>query len=544
MLLRRAGTNHGLFLAKVPPYLRSVNFAADSGGPDPVDGLTMHLTARYLDTSGDVQLIDASDGDAEITVVAPAYIRFDATGSRSEEPDADDQIGAWLNLGCEWDFDDDGGVNWPFAGPQGTVRMGYDRRSLRAGHIYREPGTRTMRVKIGDSADRVVERSITINVLDPLTALTRVDLTTGMGAWPTLVNHRCYTFNGNYDSWGVPNTNGLVNIAFVPHPDATTTPSIAGLTFDTRVDGALSGSITRPRGIRSNGIHVGDVRWGPTGFDWCSVSNGSVTSCGPSISQSYMWDQALVQPWGNESVANNIRFPIGFCLWNTGECNSYGDFGLYSNDIIDASYYGLDLNKDDLAEGGQGFRGRWKRAIFRNCRVRCENPATGYGRFEGGECRAANGNMPDEWREDGRVGYYGTGAGGDNPGYKYGYAAEDIDFTNFYFGAAGETQPENGIGTGPENNLVGFPPQGQRRIIFENGHIHIPGVSVSFGGGMAVGARHLRYASNGEPVPIAWTQEGGTGNVNRLPGGLGGGEDSPKINETNSTRKVLVSYEP
>lgn len=500
--------------------------------PPPPDGLTVALSVKYLDTSGNVQEVDASDGETTITVDAPAYIRFDASDSRSEEDDADDKPGAMLYLGYEWDFGeplDEG--DWPFAGPQGAVKIGRERRAPRAAHVYTLPGTRTARVRVKDSADREVTTSVTVVVRDPLTNMTRVDLTTGSGAWPTLQSNRVYTLNGNYSSWGVPNLNGLTNIVFMPHPDATSAPTIAGLTLDTRVEANINTTITRPRGIRVDGINVGPLRWGITGFDWCSVSNGRVSSCGASISQSYVYDEAIANSRG-ATVANNIRLPVGLCLWNTGECNSYGSYVLITADALDASFYGVDFHKNDGNANGSVVRGPWKRAIFRHCRWRCTGSATGYGRFEGRECRSANGNMPDDWSEDGTLGNY---AGG----YRFGYAAEDCDVTNSVMGAAGETRPNNGIGTGPENNDAGWPAQGQRYCYFENVEFYDHGTNVSaaFGGGLWVGARHLRYSTGGN-VSITWNN-GGTGNPNRLPAG----ENGPNINETTSTRPVPTPFE-
>jgi hypothetical protein len=218
-------------------------------------------------------------------------------------------------------------------------------------------------------------------------------------------------------------------------------------------------------------------------------------------------------------------------MWNTGECNSDGSFVLFSHDVIDASYYGVDFNKNDGVGGGQVFRGRWKRAIFRHCLFRNIGASTGYGRFEGGECRSAAGNVPDEWIEDGTVGTY---AGG----FKYAYPAEDNDVINCVMGIAGETRPNNGFGTGPQNNDVGFPAQGQRYCYFENVQLYDHGtnVSASFGGGLWVGARHIRYSTGGE-VPISWNN-GGLGNFNRLPAG----ENGPNINEAVSTRPVPTPF--
>lgn len=498
--------------------------------PEPSD-LTVSLAIRYLGTDGTVQDVDASAGDTTITVDAPAYVYFDAIGSRSVETDADDKPGAMLYLGYEWDFGEPLEGNWPFAGPQGAVRIGRERRAPRAAHVYTLPGTRTARVRVKDSADREVTRSVTIVVRDPLTNMTRVDLTTGSGAWPTLQSNRVYTLNGNYSSWGVPNLNGLTNIVFMPHPDATSTPTIAGITLDTRTEGSLNTTITRPRGIRTDGIDVGPLRWGMVGFDWCSFSNGRVSSSGGSYAQGYIFQEAVNNSRG-ATVANNIRLPMGLCLWNTGECNSFsGDFGMYGNETY-CAFYGVDLNKENATAGAQVFRGRWRKSMFRHCRFRCSGTSTGYGRFEGGECRASQGNVPDEWREDTRAGDYAAGE-------LYGYAAEDCDVTNCVMGAAGETRPANGIGTGPQNNDAGFPAQGQRYCYFENVEFYDHGTNVSaaFGGGLWVGARHLRYSTGGN-VPITWNN-GGTGNPNRLPAG----ENGPNINETTSTRPVPTPFE-
>jgi hypothetical protein len=388
---------------------------------------------------------------------------------------------------------------------------------------------------VKDSAATEVTVPVTITVRDPLTTMTRVDLTTGMGAWPTLVSGRCYTFDGNYTSWGVPNTDGLVNVVFMRHPSASSTPSIAGLTFDSRDENDINTTITRSRGIRAYGIDVGPVRWGVTGFDWCSVKNGRVSSFGPSIDVAYVWRESLIQPWGNSTVANNIRLPDGLCLYNTGELNTYGDYVLFTPDVTDLGLYGVDLCKNSGGSGGQVFRGRMHRAIFRHCRFRNTVDSTGYGRFEGGECRSANGDVPDEWRSDCRVGDY---AGG----YQYGYPSQDNDVTNCYMGAAGEDVPSNGIGTGPENNNTGEPKQGQRYCYFENVTFHSTGPSAAFGGGLWVGARHLRYAG-GSTVSIAWNFEGAG------PGGVGGnyerlppGENGPRINESTSTRPVPTPF--
>ena len=150
------------------------------------------------------------------------------------------------------------------------------------------------------------------------------------------------------------------------------------------------------------------MRWGITGFDWCAFGNGHVTSVDGSISQTYVWDEALANGLG-ATVANNIRFPVGLLLWNTGECGSTSPFVVYSPSITKAAYYGVDFHKSDGYGGGQVYRGRWRESFARHCRFRNTGASTGYGRFEGGECREANGGVPDAWRDDARVGDYEGG---------------------------------------------------------------------------------------------------------------------------------------
>jgi hypothetical protein len=493
------------------------------------EGLTPSLMVRYLDTIGDVQTLDASGGGS-ITVIAPAYVFFDASGSRSVETDSDDRAGALFNLGYEWDFGEDlGSGNWPFAGPQGAVQLGRGRRTAREAHLYTSTGAKTVRLRLKDSADREATVSLTVTVQDPLTALTRVDLSTGAGSWGTLQSNRCYTLDGDYTSWGSPPINGLVNVKFVRHPSASANPQIASVNLDSRTEGSMGTAITRTRGVCFDRVDCAGVQWGLPGFDWCSFSRGAVPTLNYQFNQVASFQDAVSLGRG-ETVANNIRYPIGLMLWDTGVMTSSGSFVIYSHNISYFAAYGVDFHKNDGDSGGQVFRGRWYRSIWRHCRFRNTGASTGYGRFEGGECRAANSNLPDEWRTDARVGDY---AGG----FVYGYPAEDNDVTNCYFGASGETQPANGIGTGPENNLEGFPNQSQRYCYFENFYIHTTGVQVRFGGGLWISARHGRYNSNESTVP-ADIENAGAGNSNRLPDN----EEGPYLLELTSTRPVPTAF--
>ncbi|MBL9022205.1 MAG: PKD domain-containing protein [Myxococcales bacterium] len=488
-------------------------------------GLAIDLQVSHLDPSGEVQRVAVSSGVTSITVVAPAYVYFDASESRSEAPDASDKAGALLNLGFEWDSGDPvDGNDWSWGGPRGPVQKGRGRFTAREAHYYSNPGTYTMQLRVRDSAGREGSVSLTVEVLDPLTELTRVDLSADMGQWPSLASHHVYTLSGDLTGWGDLDLTGLVNVVFIPHPDSPAAPTLSGVTLDRRTEGALGETITRPRGIRFDGVDCGSVRWGMTGFDWCAFGNGRVSSIDAAFAQAYVWSQAVVNGLGAE-VANNIRFPIGLLLWNTGECGGSGSpYVLFSPGITKAAYYGVDFHKSDGGGGGQVFRGRWRQSIFRHCRFRNTGPSTGYGRFEGGECREANGGVPDPWRDDGRVGDY-------DGGYLYGYAAEDNDITSCVMGADGASVPVAGFGAGPENNLPDFPNQGQRYCYYENIAVHgdVLGTSLNaaaFGGGLWVGARHVRFG-DGTSVDIDISP-----NTERLPPG----ENGPYIEEETSSR--------
>lgn len=517
---RRTGTS------PVPP--------APPPPPPPPPGLTVSETAKYLDTSGTVQVVDFSAGGQTITVDAPAYVYFDASGTRSTAPDATTKIGALLDVGYLIDYGTGETDTWPWAGPEGAVQRRYERGQPRAGRVYAVPGTYTHRLRIRDSEARETTVTNTIVVRDPAVAMTTVAIPVSAGAWPTLLDNRCYLLDpgGDYTSFGTLDTTGRVNVVFtVNGPGANAT--IGEWRIEGRTEGAMNTTITRTRGVRLDRINTTSIRYSLPGFDWCSISRApaQVTSYGPLFSQRQSFLDVVALGLG-ATVANNIRYPIGWCAYDAGEFRSYGQFVLFSNLGTEECWIGNDLHKNDGGGGGQVFRGTWHRMIMRHNRLRNTGASTGYGRFEGQECRSANGDLPDEWRSDARVGDYGAG-------FAYGYAAEDNVFESNQLGASGATIPAAGVGAGPENNISGQPRQGQRYCLYENNNVFgtVTGTSIngaSFGGGLWVGARVLRYMGNGANVDINTSGP----NTNRLPPG----ENGPYVNTQTNTRPVPTPF--
>lgn len=492
------------------------------------------LIAKHLDTSGAVQSPNVSAGGQTITVDAPAYMLFDMSETRTDVAGGTDKIGALLNIGYLTDFGTAEAGNWAWGGPDGPRPRRYERGQPRAARVYSEPGTYTHRARIRNSEGDELTITNTIIVRDPAVSMTTQTILVSAGAWPVLQSNRCYLLEpgGDYTGFGALDTTGLVNVVFTVS-GAGANAQIGQWTIDRRTEGEMGSAITRTRGVRLDRINTTAIRYGLPGFDWCSISRApsQITSYGPLFSQGQAFNDAVTFSRG-ETVANNIRYPIGWCAYDAGEFRSYGSFVLFSTSGTEEAWIGCDLHKNDGDGGGQVFRGRWYRAIFRHNRLRNTGSSTGYGRFEGGECRAANGDLPDEWRSDARAGDYVGG-------FLYGYPAQDNIAEENQYGASGATTPAAGIGTGPENNLVGQPKQSQRYCVFENNSVFgtVMGTSLngaSFGGGLHIGARVLKYLGNGADVSIDTSNP----NTNRLPPG----ENGPYINTQTNTRPVPTAF--
>lgn len=422
--------------------LRSSIVATPPGGDDEI---TPSLVVEYVDTSGVRQRTTVVDGVTSISGVAPFLVHFDASGTRSTETDADDEAGAFHNLGYHMAYGEAIGGTWSY--PASTsFSKDEDYGPPIFGRAFTATGSHTVTLTIRDSAGHENSISLTV-VVAASSTLTTVNIPVSNGAWPNpFTSSRRYTLDagGDYTAFGDIRCDTLHNIVF-EKTGSGADPIVSNFRPESRnyiSESGRSSSTTRAANIRLMNIDAASLTINGMGFDYCGVINGTCRKYSGGAYGFYFDNRTNAS---QESQANSVRYVRGVFLWNCGQVTTTDNYVVI--DTFRASHWqGVDFlhNTATVVEHNQ--RGVWSHSSRRNCRFVNTVLHKSWIKGQGLECWL--GQAPDDWRDDDRVGDY---AGGAESG-RYGYPGRKAFFHLCQFGATGETHPNQPAGFGPQNN--------------------------------------------------------------------------------------------
>lgn len=456
----------------------------------------MQVVAEYVDTSGVTQNATADNTTTPtISGVAPFSVFFDASGSRSEDPNADDEIGAWMYMNYRFNIGTGATGTWSISGMQKNQIEG----APIAGFVFEVAGTHTVTVTVRDTEGRQGSITMTVEVSAPGAGAT---INTG-GSWPAWASGGVYNLAAGTDhsAKGAINLNGLHNV-LIRKTGAGADPIVSSLNWDTRTN--VDSVAARTRGCRIDGINVGAISESPIGHLYCSVLNHGGSFYYNSTPVWWYWQQA-----STTTQKNNMCYPRGAMFWNCNEITSGGDNYVFIWTAKNLTIRNCDLNKT-AGDGGQHvFRGTYSGLDLRGNRFRSAVVTMSYNKIHGFN----NGSTFDAWRSDDRFGLAG-GAG-------YEYVTRQIAIENNIYGAAGSN---NNVGTNielmPENDDAGEPRQGVELASVQGNVWYVStniGMATSFGGRGIVYSNNRLNMGAGSGVAISTSSR-----TNRIPVGWDG----------------------
>lgn len=408
-----------------------------------------------------------SDGDT-IYGVAPFSVEFFGGDTRSIEEDADDDVGAWWNVGTLINYGENLGGNWSISGrPRDT-----DRGAPMWGHTYTVPGTHECRVTNEDNGARQSFIRLNVVVTAPGAG---VDMTPGV--LPVWADNTVYNAPAG-GSWGNTNFNGRTNI-IIRKVGEGADPIFGIVTLDGRNEPNFA--ITRANGIRFLNCDVARVTFGNVGFDYCSFVGGRVRTLALPGMQ-YSRDQ-LIENNRTAQQAANVRMFRGFFLHNTGELNPVpGTDYVCIGEGRGMHWKNVWARRTDVVgvDTEHNLRGVYAYSSFRHVLFTCETPTfRSFNKFNGWDCilgvnladsgggiPVANG-VPDQWQDDETLVEMVSGAPTAGTARRRGLPSTHIALADNIYGSAADGEPEANVGAGPENNDALQPGQGCELVSHE-----------------------------------------------------------------------------
>lgn len=492
--------------------------AAMTSSNVPISPVTPSLLVEYVDSSGVRQSTTVVDGVTSISGVAPFLVKFDASGTRSTVSTGNTADGAAKNIGYRINYGEALGTNWTY--PEGiTPSKDEDLGPPLFYRAFETTGTKTVQLRCKDSDGNESTISMSV-VVAASSTLTTVNIPVSDGAWPTLVSSRRYTLDagGSYAGFGVANFNGLHNI--VIEKTGSGADPIMSICFDSRH--FFSSGAERAANVRTQNIDVTNLNIQTVGFDYCGIINGRCRQLSTNP-YGFVFDNDV----SSEAEANSIRYPRAMFLWNCGETNSNGTY-VWISSVDGGAWYGVKFNHN--ATGNEHcirFSGTNNFAIRYSNFYNTQTHKT-ICKFQGKEY--SGGGDPPTWRDDGRVGLYGTG--------QYGYPSANTFFDRVQFGASGEVIPETVIAIEPQNNDVDGTKEGVDNCGVEN-CVTYAADPESFGDTVNEGGRNLFKRNFKKSLGGGAEMGFATGTrPNKIPSGW----DTGYLNESTNTRPVPTAF--
>lgn len=453
---RKAGVNRGGVSGAEPPSSSEI---------------TQSVVAEYVDTSGNLQFTTLTEG-ATITGVAPFLVHFNALGTRSTDTNADDEPGAYYNIGTRWDWDEQVGETWSLTGRSKAQDVGGPPI---IGRAFVETGAHTVRCRQRDTLGNEATLTFTVQVNAPPTATL---IPVSAGSWPSFSSGSHYTLEagGNYSSFGTLSCNGLHNIVF-SKTGSGADPIIPNFAPEGRAF-VTSSPLPRARHIRIKDIDTGRLTMNTVGFVHCGAVGGRVRGIGsPNYTGSYNFVGSSQRPY--------FYYPRGVFLWDCGEVTATaGSNGQYV--WIDAARRLHVVNCDFHKEGSAGnhcVRMGGDQSAWRNTRFRSSVSAVTLYKSQG-------------------EGFVAWDQSSDNVGDGVSSATGYTHEKNYHWGciynATGSSIPQIGVTWEPQNDTSA---EGVQLCVVEDSVSAQSSIESlgNFGvwmGGRNVGVRNLR-GSNG-----------------------------------------------
>ncbi len=451
-------------------FWRSV-FVAMAAGAPPIGGVTMAVTAHYVDTAGVRQsVVLAADGSTVINVREFGNVVYDLTASRSTDPNCNTEGGAYHNMGFRAKYVGVAAGNWPFNGDTSTRTIGQEWGQPVFIPVYSVIGSGLTTFAGRDSTGAEGTISCTVNV----SAYTStVAVSAAGGVWPSWASNTKYTLSGDYSAfpaittwYGGGDTSGLHNIAFV----GTGSTPVPAFQPDGR-NNVSTGVVTRSAGIRLVDCSTTRFSYGYVGYDFCIAYRCTVGSYGMDFgSTDYGFGQAIINARGSV-VANNIRHPFGGgCVLST----VHGDTYVYILSGRGMVFQGCTLDVD-VGVKEHVFRPYNALSVLRNNLMDSSLAAGLKSWIKGAALSSSYTAVATEWRSDDAAGDYAAAlalfttygatyagdptrnlVGGipqpDNVILGYGYQSKNNAFEWNQLGTAAHPVANSVAGAGPQNN--------------------------------------------------------------------------------------------
>lgn len=386
------------------------------------------LVAEYVDSAGAIQSVQvAADGSTTITGVAPLFMFFDASSSRSATETTD--VAAWWDLGYRLNYGEALGGTWPFGGASRDEDLGEPI----FGRAFTRIGNNMVRLRVKDSVGNEATLSLTVTTTAP-PAPTIIEPSAGV--WPTFASNRHYQLRAgaDYRGFGDLQCNGVHNVVF-SKVGAGADPRIARFSPEGR---GLSATLLTPSAnVRLVDIDTEQLHMSVLGPRYVGAVRGRVRTIeGDPIY--YIYDNSADTPGTRE----NIRYPHGVFLWDTGELNPpVGAQYVMITGLRNFVAQGIDVHKNQ-ATGNHALRNEGEHHIYRHFRLRASVPSASLVKHQAG-----TGTTP--WTA---ADQYGTVTGAKA---KHDHPASKFVMQSGVFHAPGSTIPDICVGAGAENNDVG-----------------------------------------------------------------------------------------
>lgn len=438
--------------------------------PPAPSGLTLQLEAEYIDSSGNLQTATAdADTTPTISGVAPFAVWFDATGSRSEATNADDEAGAFMYMNFRFDTGEGISGNWSISGlPRNRIEG-----APLMGHVFTVPGTHTFTLTGRDSEGRQGSITMTVEVAAPSAG---TDIAEG-GSWPTWADNTVYNLAAGTDhtAKGAINLNGRSNV-LIRKTGTGADPIVTALNWDTR--NVVSTVASRTRACRVDGINVGQFSDASIGPLYCSVLNHSGSFSYETGSPGYYWTSVAT----TENEKNNIRYPRGMFFWNCASITSGSTNYVFIWAAKRITFRNCMLDKTSGTNSQHILRGSFADLDLRGNLLRATAQTMSYVKLQG----FPNGSTFDEWPPDDRVGLFG--------GARYWPVQRFLAVEYNTFGAAGAN---NTTGTNieimPENDDAGSPDEASELASVQGNRWYL---SATTGLQPAFSGRYFVYSDN------------------------------------------------
>lgn len=335
-------------LTTVQRLVASPATVSGSGVVNSSSGLTMAATIYYVDSSGVQQVVDVVDGVTSINIDQYQCIYVDCSDTRSDQPDGNAFGKAWATIGFRVNWGESLGTTWPY--PEGiNPSRDEDLGSAGFARVFTTTGSKTVRIKGKDSAGQEATISFTVVVA----ALgTPVVASTG-GSWSISngdVIGLTYGLDYSSKSGLAAQLSGKRNVVFIAVGTPGALPILGTVNFDNRTNVDTPG-VVRSSNIRLINVDSAVLTWDGVGCSFCGAYGGRVRSVAPGIA-GFNYAETVRNATG-ATRANNIRYPRGFFLHDTGELNeSPGEKYCWIGAAGMASFQGVDMNRTTTGGGG------------------------------------------------------------------------------------------------------------------------------------------------------------------------------------------------